>query len=460
MVGFSGTLCMVGMLVPTPTIPRVDNPGLDELSRVERLMEARGPAHIEPGLARIEAVLHLLGDPQRAYPAIHIGGTNGKTSTARMAEALLRATGLRTGRYTSPHLEVVTERISIDGEPLSPQAFADLYDDVAPYAELVDAQHPAQPVTYFELMTAMAFAAFAEAPVDVAVVEVGLGGTWDCTNVLSAAVTALTPISLDHTELLGDTVGEIATDKAGIIHEGSLLILAGQPLEAAEVILRRAVEVGATVARAGLEYGVLSRAVAVGGQLVSFQGLHGVYDDVLLPLHGPHQADNAAAALATVEGLLGRELDVELVRGAFAEVTSPRRLEVVRRSPTVVVDAAHNPAGMAATAAAFADAFDFTRLVAVIGVLADKDARGILEALEPVADVVLVTRSSSPRALSPDDLALIAVDVFGADRVEAVGSLVEALDRAIEIADDEPGSGVMVTGSITVAGEARRLLRR
>ncbi|MDQ1689257.1 MAG: dihydrofolate synthase / folylpolyglutamate synthase [Frankiaceae bacterium] len=439
------------------TIRRVDHE-LDELARVERLMEARGPAHINPGLERIEAVLHLLGDPQRAYPSIHIGGTNGKTSTARMAEALLRSAGLRTGRYTSPHLVSVTERISVDGEALSPGAFAALYDDVAPYASLVDAEHPAQPVTYFELMTAMAFAAFADAPVDAAVVEVGLGGTWDCTNVVAAPVAALLPISLDHTELLGDTVGQIAADKAGIVHEGALLVLAAQPLEAAEVILRRVAEVGATVAREGLEYGVLSRALAVGGQLVTLQGLHGVYDDVLLPLHGSHQAANAAVALATVEGLLGRPLDVELVRDALGSVTSPGRLEVVRRNPTIVVDAAHNPAGMAVTAAAIRDAFDFTRLVAVVGVLADKDARGILEALEPAADVVLVTRSSSPRALPVDELAGIAVEVLGADRVETVGSLAEALDRAVEVADEHFGSGVLVTGSITLAGDARRLL--
>jgi dihydrofolate synthase/folylpolyglutamate synthase len=460
MVGFSGTLCMRGRLVVTLTIHRVDSSGLEALARVEALMEARGPSHITPGLDRIKAVLHLLGDPQLAYPSIHIGGTNGKTSTARMAEALLRATGLRTGRYTSPHLESVTERISVDGEPLTPQAFAELYDDVAPYAALVDAEHPDQPVTYFELMTAMGFAAFADAPVDAAVIEVGLGGSWDCTNVIAAPVTALLPISLDHTELLGDTVAEIATDKAGIVHEGSLLILAAQPLEAAEVILRRVAEVGATVAREGLEYGVLSRAVAVGGQLVALRGLHGEYDDVLLPLHGPHQAENAAVAVAAVEGLLGRPLDVDLVREAMAGVTSPGRLEVLRRSPTVVIDAAHNPGGMAATAAAIRDAFDFTRLVAVVGVLADKDARGIVEALEPAADAVVVTRSASPRALPADDLGAIAVDVLGADRVEVCTELADAIDRAVELADEHAGSGVLVTGSITLAGEARRLLRR
>lgn len=440
--------------------------GQSALARVERELEARGPAHIEPGLERIEALLHLLGDPQRAYQSIHIGGTNGKTSTARMAEALLRATGLRTGRYTSPHLESVTERISVDGEPLGPEQFARAYDDVAPFAALVDAgtadgaDAPRQPVTYFELLTAMAFAAFAEAPVDAAVVEVGLGGTWDCTNVLAAPVTALTPISLDHTELLGDTVAEIAADKSGIVTEGSLLVLAAQPIEAAEVILRRVVEVGATVAREGLEFGVLSRAVAVGGQLVSIQGLHEVHHEVLLPLHGAHQASNASVAVATVEGLLGRGLDTELVRAALADVTSPGRLEVIRRSPTVVLDAAHNPGGMAVSVAALADAFTFSRLIVVVGVLADKDARGILEALEPAVDVVIVTRSASERSLPVDELATLAVEVFGADRVESEPSLVEAIDRAVELADDEPGSGVLVTGSITVTGQARRLLAR
>ena len=422
-------------------------------------MESRGPAHIAPGLQRIEALLHLLGDPQKAYPSIHIGGTNGKTSTARMAESLLRATGLRTGRYTSPHLESVTERISIDGAPISPRAFAELYDDVAPYAGLVDAEQPEQKVTYFELMTAMGFAAFADAPVDAAVIEVGLGGTWDCTNVIAAPVTALLPISLDHTELLGDTVAEIATDKAGIIHEGTLCVLAAQPLEAAEVILRRVAETGSTVAREGLEFGVMSRAIAVGGQLVSIKGLHGEYDEVLLPLHGAHQASNAAVALATVEGLLGRALDIDLVREGLGRASSPGRLEVLRRSPTVLVDAAHNPAGMAVTVAAVQDSFDFARVVVVLGVLTDKDARGILEALEVIADVVVVTRSISPRAMAPDELAALAVDVLGPDRVEVSLHLLDAIDRAVELADEEPGSGVLITGSVTVAGQARRLLR-
>ena len=439
------------------------------LARVEHELEGRFPTRMVPDLDRIVDLLHLLGDPQRAYPCIHITGTNGKTTTARMADALLRATGLRTGRYTSPHLESVNERISIDGEPLDPEGFAAAYDEVAPYAAMVDERHPDR-VTFFELLTAMAFAAFADAPVDAAVVEVGLGGRWDATNVVAAPVSVVTPIGLDHRAILGDTIEEIAAEKAGIIHEGTVLVTAQQPVEAAEVLLRRAVEVGATVAREGIDFGVVSRSVAVGGQLVTIQGLGRTYSDVLLPLHGAHQAGNAACALAAVEALLGagsREpLSEEIVREAFAAVESPGRLEVVRRGPTVLLDAAHNPAGAAALVTALQEAFHFQRLVGVVAVLADKDVRGILEALEPVLAEVVVSANSSPRALPADQLAALAVEVFGPDRVEVAPGLEQALDDGIRLAEEDPtlvgdsGLGVLVTGSVVTVGDARRLLRR
>lgn len=436
----------------------------------------RVPTRMVPDLDRITELVDLLGSPQRAFPSIHITGTNGKTSTARMADALLRAFGLRPGRYTSPHLESWTERITVDGRPVSEAAFAAAYDEVAPLADLVDTRHPDR-VTTFEMLTAMAFAAFADAPVDVGVIEVGMGGTWDATNLLSAPVAVVTPVALDHREL-GSTVAEVAGEKAGIVHPGATLVLAQQRLEAAEVLLRRAAEVGATVAREGLEYGVLSRSIAVGGQLVTLQGLRGVYEDVFLPLHGAHQAANAATALAAVEAFLGggavpdadrpggsdSRLDVDAVREGFASADSPGRLELVRSSPSVLLDGAHNPAGTQALAAALQEAFDFRRLVGVVGVLADKDVAGMLEALEPVLDVVVLTESGSARALPVDDLAAVAVEVFGEDRVEVAPRLDEALDAGIRLAEEDAetlaGVGVLVTGSLVTVGEARTLLRR
>jgi len=443
--------------------PADDSPEL-ALARVQRALDARSPDRIVPTLDRITALLELMGEPQRSYPSIHVTGTNGKTSTVRMIDALLRAFGLRTGRYTSPHLESVTERIALTGEPLSAAAFAAAYDEVAPYAELLDARS-ADPVTYFELVTAMAFAAFADAPVDIGVIEVGLGGRWDATNVIQAPVAVVTPIDLDHQSYLGDTVAQVAADKAGIVHAGSILVTARQPATAAAELLRRAAEVGVTVAREGVEFGVASRSMAVGGQLLTLQGLHGSYDDVFLPLHGAHQAGNAACAVAAVEAFLGGgrgTLDPEAVHAGFAAVDSPGRLERVRTSPTVLLDAAHNPAGARALAAAIAEEFEFGQLVGVVAMLADKDVRGILEALEPVLAAVVVTTNSSPRALAADELGALAVDVFGADRVEVAVRLDDAIEAGVALAEeggDLSGAGVLVTGSVITVGDGRRLLR-
>jgi len=421
-----------------------------------------------PDREHIDVLLDLLGSPQRAYPVLHVGGTNGKTSTTRMIDSVLRAFGLRVGRYTSPHLETVRERIGLDGEPLSEEAFVRAYDEVAPLAELVDKRGP-DPVTYFEMLTAMAFAAFADTPVDVAVVEVGLGGTWDATNTVDAATAVITPVSLDHTDLLGTSLAGIAAEKAGIIAPGATLVLALQPLEAAEQLLRRAAEVGATVAREGLEFGVIERAVAVGGQVLQLQGLGGRYDELFLPLHGAHQAGNAACAVAAVEAFLGGgrsgPIDVVAIREGLADVRSPGRLEVLRTSPTVLIDAGHNPAGVAASVAGVQEAFGFRRLVGVLAVLADKDVPGMLEILEPALDAVVVTQNSSPRSLSADDLAALAVEYFGADRVEVELRLDGAIEAAVRLAEDDDdgpmgGGGVLVTGSVVTAGEARVLLGR
>jgi dihydrofolate synthase / folylpolyglutamate synthase len=446
-------------------VTAADRDGAEDFARVEAALRTRWPeSKLDPSLDRIRALTDLLGNPQQSYPVVHVAGTNGKTSTARMIDALLRGFGLRVGRFTSPHLVSVTERISVDGEPVDRRRFAELYDDIAAYLELVDKDQPI-PLSYFEVLTAMGFVAFADAPVDVAVVEVGLGGSWDSTNVADGRIAVVTPVALDHQAYLGDTIAQIAGEKAGIIKPDAVAVLAAQQREAAEVLVRRVAEVGAEIAREGAEFGVVSRAVAVGGQQIALQGLGGRYDEVFLPLHGPHQASNAACALAAVEAFFGAgaggSLDVDIVRAAFAEVRSPGRLETVRTAPTVLVDAAHNPHGMAATVATLAESFDFRRLIGVVAVLDDKDATGMLTVLEPVLDEIVVTTNSSPRARSADNLAAAAVDVFGRDRVVVEPRLDDAIEQAVALAEegDTPaGSGVLITGSVVTAGEARTLL--
>jgi len=492
-----------------------------ELREAEAEILARRPEHaIEPTLERMAALVSVLGDPQRSYPVIHITGTNGKTSTARMIESLLRTRGLRTGLFTSPHLSSIRERIMVDGQPVSAEAFVAAYDELAPYLALVDGQQASQ-LSFFEVLTGLAFAIFADVPVDVAIIEVGLGGTWDATNIADGAVAVVTPISLDHTAYLGGTVEEIATDKAGIIKPGAVAVLAQQPLPAAEALLRRVVTVGASVVREGLEFGVLNRDLAVGGQRLDLRGLRGDYTHIVLPLFGAYQAGNAATALAAVEAfatgspLPGQASDAEapdngfgdeagpalggaetgpgeaeddedapgrpalsvdgsepsggalgqdLVRAAFAQVTSPGRLEVVRRSPVVILDAAHNPAGMEAAMDAVTEAFSFAAVIGVLAVSADKDVPGILDQLEPVISELVVTRNSSDRSMHPDKLAELAASVFGAERVHSARRLDDALEMAVGLADDASGdegltrTGVLVTGSVITAGDARVLL--
>ncbi|MFJ8883951.1 bifunctional folylpolyglutamate synthase/dihydrofolate synthase [Streptomyces sp. NPDC102402] len=455
-----------GEAVPDrPADPETDR----ALREVEQELAGRwGETKLEPSVTRIAALMDVLGEPQRAYPSIHITGTNGKTSTARMVEALLNAFELRTGRYTSPHVQSITERISLDGAPIAAERFIETYDDIKPYVEMVDAQQPYR-LSFFEVLTGMAYAAFADAPVDVAVVEVGMGGTWDATNVIDASVAVVTPISLDHTDRLGSTAGEIATEKAGIVKQDATVILAQQPVDAAQVMLKRAVEVDATVAREGMEFGIVSREIAVGGQLLTLRGLGGEYDNIFLPLYGAHQAHNALVALAAVEAFFGigaeqaRSLDVEVVRKAFLSVLSPGRLEVVRSSPTVVLDAAHNPAGALAASEGVSEAFSFSRLIGVVGASDGKDVRGLLEAFEPIFAEIVVTQNSSPRAMDADALAAVAVEVFGNDRVQVEPRLDDALEAAITLAEEEAeyaGAGVLVTGSVITVGEARLLLGR
>lgn len=426
----------------------------------------RWPEHrVAPSLGRIRALTELLGDPQRAYPVIHLTGTNGKGSTAAMIDGLLRAAGLRTGRFSSPHVMSVTERIALNGEAISEDRFDEVYRELEPYIELVDTQQiDGVAMTFFEIITAMAYAAFADAPVDVAIVEVGLGGTWDATNVADGDVAVITPIDIDHSHLLGSSVAEIATEKAGIIKPGAQAILAGQPVEAAQVLLERCAEVGALVQREGLEFGVLERLPAVGGQLLRLNAAEGPVDEVFLPLYGAHQAANAAQALAAAEAFLGmKAINPDVVREGFAGVTMPGRMEVVRRSPTVVLDAAHNPHGARAAAAAVTEAFDFTPLVGVVGAMGDKDVRGILEIWSELMQQVVVTQvASTSRGMPAETLGELAAEVFGADRVTVAPRLDDAIEVAVNLAeaDDTGAAGVLVTGSVVLVGEARTLLVR
>ncbi|SMC84703.1 bifunctional folylpolyglutamate synthase/dihydrofolate synthase [Janibacter indicus] len=436
------------------------------MREVEDGILARAPEHdLEPSLDRIRAVMDLLGEPQRTFPVIHVTGTNGKTSTARIIESVLRESGLKTGRFTSPHLQDIRERITIGGELISREAFLDAWADIAPFVDAVDTRSVSDGgprMTYFEVLVALAYTAFADAPVDVAIVEVGMGGSWDATNVVEADVAVITPVGIDHQHFLGDTIEEIATEKAGIIHPDAIVVSAPQEEEVLTILRDRADEVGARLLVEGLDFGVLTREVAVGGQMISLRGIAGDHPDLLLNLHGEHQAGNAALAVAAVEAFVGggeQPLGEEVLAAGLAAATSPGRMEIVRRSPTVLVDAAHNPHGARVLAAALKDAFTFTHLVGVVSIFKDKDVVGILEALEPALDEIVVTRSTSPRAMRPGRLGEIAAEVFGDHRVTVVEELPDALDRAAQLADDGGvAGGVVATGSIVTVGEVRLLL--
>lgn len=469
--------------------PLSSEPSPDEIAallQIEYLLDQRWPeTKIEPSTDRIVALMELLGSPQRAYPCIHVAGTNGKTSVTRMIDALLTALHRRTGRTTSPHLQSAVERIAIDGQPISPAKYVEIYSEIEPFVELVDKQSQEQggpAMSKFEVLVAMAFVAFADAPVDIAVVEVGLGGRWDATNIIDAPVAVVTPVGIDHVEFLGPDLASIANEKAGIIKRHKLdamtgeagadtvAVIAQQQPEAMEVLLRQTVEADAAVAREGSEFAVLSRQVAVGGQLLELQGLGGVYPEIFLPLHGEHQAHNAAVALAAVEAFFGagadRQLDIEAIRSGFASVIIPGRLERVRSAPAVFLDAAHNPHGAAALAETLQSEFDFRRLVGVISVMGDKDVAGILGALEPAFDEIVVTHNGSPRAMETDALAGIALEIFGEDRVVVAPTLLDAVETATAMVEEAAedggaegfsGTGIVITGSVVTAGAARTL---
>ena len=439
---------------------------LQRLDAIEKALLNRWPeTRIAPTLERIAALADVLGSPQLSYPTIHIAGTNGKTTTTRLIDSLCYQLGMRTGRFTSPHLESFLERISINGEPISPEGMIATYNDIALYLDLIDSKMPNK-LSFFESMCALAFVAFAEYPVDVGIFECGMGGEWDSTNVISAAVSVVTPIGFDHMEYLGDTLEKIATTKSGIIKENSFAVLARQEAEVAQILMHKCAQVDATPLREGVEYSVKNRALAVGGQLISISGVYGDYDDLFLPLHGAHQAANAATALAAVEVFAGEtQLDETVVREAFANATSPGRCEIIMRNPTVIIDAAHNPHGAQSLRKTMKDEFDFDTIIAVIAPMGDKDVDGILEELEDVVSHVIVSRNSSHRAAPLSDLKSQAASIFGNDRVTDIESLSEALATAIEQARLHNGvhdsnAAVLVAGSVITAGEARGIIRR
>ena len=447
--------------------------------QISETLQQRWPEHrVGPSLDRIHALCDLLGDPQRAMPVIQVTGTNGKGSTAIMIDALLRSVGLRTGRFGSPHLTDVRERICVDGVPISAERFDDAWEDIAPYVSIVDGRRPGGiEMTFFEVLTGLAYAVFADAPVDVAVVEVGMGGLWDATSVADAAVAVLTPISYDHTHILGHTLTEIATEKAGVIKAGSHAVSAGQDPEAARVILARCAETGSPLIAEGRDFGVLDRVPALGGQVIAVDAGGGPVRDLHLPLYGEHMAHNAALAVAAVGTFLGgKPLEPAVIQDGFDQVVAPGRMEVVRRSPTIVLDSAHNPHGARAVAATITEAFTFDPLIGVFAAMRDKDIPGVLEILEPVLNrIVLTTVTSTDRAATPAELGEIARDIFGADRVREAPTMAEALEIAVADADrllasgpdpqlaraeGEPPAtpGILVTGTVIGVGEARGLL--
>lgn len=432
----------------------------ESVAELERELYARAPENrIEPRLDAVARVLDLLGDPQRLYRIIHITGTNGKSSTARIAASILGAHGLRVGMFTSPHLVRFAERIVIDGEPIADERLLEVWADVRPYIDMVDVrlhEEGRAGLTFFEALTVLAFAAFADAPVDVVCLEVGVGGEWDSTNVADGDVAAFAPIALDHTRVLGDTIAEIARTKSGIIKPGAIAVTSAQAPEAMAELARRAAERDVPLRREDEDFAVLDARPAVGGQVIDVRGLAGEYHDLALPLYGEHQAHNAALAIAAVEAFLGggrQPIAADVLAEGIGHASSPGRLQVVAHDPTVIIDAAHNPHGARSLARAITENFDFPLLVGVVGVLSDKDAAGVLHELHDVLDEIVVTASASPRAIPVDDLAALAVAEFGAEHVRAGDDVQEALDEARYLTRDVDGAGILVTGSITLIGE-------
>lgn len=438
---------------------------LARLGAIEQALLNRWPeTRIAPTLDKIASLVDYLGSPQLSYPSIHIAGTNGKTTTTRLIDSLCFELGMRTGRFTSPHLESFLERITINGQSITLEMMIATYNDVAPYLDLVDSKMENK-LSFFESICALAFVAFAEFPVDVGIFECGMGGEWDSTNVINGAVSVITPIGFDHMEYLGDTLEKIAQTKSGIIKENSMVVLSEQESQVASVLMRACAKADATPIRSGVEFSLKSRALALGGQMLTISGVYGEYKDLYLPLYGQHQASNAATALAAVEVFTGEsKLDEELVRQAFSKATSPGRCEILGRNPTIIVDAAHNPHGAESLKMTLLQEFDFSALIGVIAPMGDKDIDGILEALEPVLDRIIVSRNSSHRAAQIDELKSRAMEIFGSQRVLAFENLEQAIAEAVDMAKNsnalnDSNTAVLIAGSVISAGEARAIIR-
>jgi dihydrofolate synthase/folylpolyglutamate synthase len=416
-------------------------------------LDGRVPEHMpKPDLDRIRALAELLDDPQATFPTIHVTGTNGKTTTARLAAALACEHGLPTGLFTSPHLTSVIERLSVCGTDMTPAEFGEEYEHLLPFLRVVDER--VGRVTYFESITALAFLWFADRPVALGVFEVGMGGTWDATNLVAGDVAVLCPIGLDHPEL-GSTVADVAREKAGIVKPGKVAVVREQPADALAVIEARCADVGADLLREGAAWGLASSVPAVGGQALRIRGVHAMYEDVLLPIFGPYAGRNAAAAVVAVESLLGRALEEGTVRRAFASASSPGRLEVVGRHPLVVLDGAHNPSAAEALAEALPRAFAWERLHLVAGVFSNKDLEGIADRLAPLVDEVYACATDSVRARAPEEVGRaftsrgVATQIFP--------TVPDAVEAARAVAGE--GDLILVTGSLYTVADARRALR-
>ncbi len=414
-------------------------------------LEARQPERMVPDISRITALTELLDHPERTYPTIHVTGTNGKTTTARLVTGLACEHGLSTGTYPSPHLHAVTERLALCGDPIPEDEFAEEYERLQPFLQEVDRR--GERVTYFETLTTMAYVWFADKPVSLGVFEVGMGGTWDATNLVAGDVAVICPIALDHPEL-GPTVRDVATEKAGIIKVGKVVVCREQPAEALQVIEARCAEMEARLLLEARDFALAGRMQGVGGQVLAVQGIHGRYEDLRLHLFGDHAARNAAAALVAVEAFLERPLSQESAEAAFASATSPGRLEVLARRPLLVADGAHNPAGAEALARAVREAFTWDALHLVLACSANKDVDGIVRALAPLGPRVYATRNSTARS-APVDRVASASRQAGLP-TEEFGSAPEALEAAR--AEAVEADLILVTGSLYTVADARSAL--
>jgi dihydrofolate synthase/folylpolyglutamate synthase len=408
----------------------------------------------------VRRLAELVGSPQLSYPVIQVAGTNGKTSTSRAIESLLRAHGLRTGLFTSPHLIDFSERFQLDGEPVADSVLVAAWDELRLPLQVVDAELEAAGhgrITFFEALAVLAFSIFADAPVEVAVIEVGMGGEWDATNIADAQVAVFTPIALDHTEILGNDIATIAKTKAGIIKPGSTVVTAVQDPEALAEIEEAAADKGSRLVVKGRDFRLLEDRLAVGGRQIDVLSVTGqTYDPAFVPLHGKYQAENIALAIAAVEAFFGSERPVpeEVLDEGLGQLTSPGRLQLIGNDPIVYVDSAHNPHGVRALVDAVTESFSFEELALVVGILEEKDASGLLEALAPIAHHVTTTPVNSVRTLDSERLFALASEAIPDTPIEAASSLPEALDFARAWAGRSEGRAILVVGSVLLAGEA------